>query len=1363
MLKNINTYNQGNGTVNLLQQQQNYKSARSSLDRVYASGSIGKKDTGPVYIENKQFFYDLAFVPAHKQVTPVDKEIINESVYGKNWRQKIVNKTLHSPQSLNQSQVMDSRHIRKDSSIDGRLDESSQMSIQMPHIDMPKKRKNLNEVASLYISSEDEDDELSNQFEGPSTFGARSMMSNYSSKFENMKLNLLTRFRQSKGLHSPQNNTTTGFNKKGSIQHQEFQIENDYSFQQETLSTNNDFKFQVRQRKQLNFSQRVSEQAVFDYYRNYKNLKASIERDEHLIFPQSAYIQSCEKSNLIPRPYGLVTYKGDDQELNVKNFLMGNKYAKAYGQGLSLLETKKVNVSNNRLNERGTMSVLRGLNKKAVEDVDLSSNKVGLEGIKYIGDMLLQNHENFNLRVLKLEQTQISDFSLIELISALDQASEQNKHQLQELNLACNLITCVGAERIAQYIGKNPVSLRVLNLHWNKIKVKGGLKIAEALQNNSNLRVLDMSWNALGKTNVSFAGQLTIGEVKKKLKGQGSFLNQQEAIQQLSDIERQEIEVIIGKAWGKALGYNKYLIHLDLSYNSFGVDSCRIMQKKIKKNHSLYGLHLAGNACQVDTHGFIILAEDNKVIEQPEQSLNATGQIDIKKLQKPQSKSQSRQQKQRSYKKSTQEVNSIKSPQKEVLFKRMEGVQAVIKKRNMSIGVQSPNGTSRQMGNGNKSSFGYQTEKYNQNDLQKQTIMHQSMTSISQPGSSLQKYKVKDNCWICEGWSEFKFDLRVPQHIGVEVYLHFDFDDYKPDLMPPTSAGMYQTWRMVPPGTHHYFMSVNGSEYFTSGSNITLIDESQLTQIDRKLQKTFSDKYQRTFNLSKLNYVESLFQQDHSIAITPRDLQTQSALRNGSPAPGGRNHTPLRNNSQYAVSSMKSHRDQGLSSIQETQRDKSPIKLNSQLAVASLSNTAESYNISRIKNCVPRPDKKFLTTKQERPRTPWSFPISLFKEYKPETPSLVNECFEFDWQCLRKPKLKKSTEEEMKEKCREIYPFIREIYKRLAALGIVGTVFSIGWNVYREFMIQTLNITDKEKLKPDDCDRLFIGVNAGNQRKAAFIPEKALVRFQFLEILMKAAIKRYFESGDVESELEAIDILESSHLRPIKDGSDSSLQMMMRYNYNQQRWRQERFWNEPCDNILKAFAPLFTYIYNTFGGSHKKPGQKTFMTLDEFDGLIQTSGLVNDMMNQRDIALHWNFAMMCQVNEIDYERHFQATYIEFLEAFSRVCDQASVVIYQTQSNDKKSIGAAGAATQDPNDQQQPDLNSTIVSNPGGGNQDSFMTEEERQSLPLHIKIENAIQYLLKNCCSAKGFLDKFEMPKKHPQVGLYILPNKKFF
>jgi len=58
-----------------------------------------------------------------------------------------------------------------------------------------------------------------------------------------------------------------------------------------------------------------------------------------------------------------------------------------------------------------------------------------------------------------------------------------------------------------------------------------------------------------------------------------------------------------------------------------------------------------------------------------------------------------------------------------------------------------------------------------------------------------------------------------------------------------------------------------------------------------------------------------------------------------------------------------------------------------------------------------------------------------------------------------------------------------------------------------------LNIADKDNLKPDDCDRLFIGVNANSQKKSAFIPEKGLVRFQFMEIMIRAGIKKYFESG----------------------------------------------------------------------------------------------------------------------------------------------------------------------------------------------------------------------------------------------------------
>jgi len=87
--------------------------------------------------------------------------------------------------------------------------------------------------------------------------------------------------------------------------------------------------------------------------------------------------------------------------------------------------------------------------------------------------------------------------------------------------------------------------------------------------------------------------------------------------------------------------------------------------------------------------------------------------------------------------------------------------------------------------------------------------------------------------------------------------------------------------------------------------------------------------------------------------------------------------------------------------------------------------------------------------------------------------------------------------------------------------------------------------------------------------------------------------------------------------------------------------------------------------------------------------------------------------------------------VEFLEALSRACDEASIVQSTLQSLESL----------DENQQ---------------------MTIEERRELPLHIKIENAIPLFMKNCTN-KAFSEKFEYPKKDPIVGLYILPNKKFY
>jgi hypothetical protein len=68
---------------------------------------------------------------------------------------------------------------------------------------------------------------------------------------------------------------------------------------------------------------------------------------------------------------------------------------------------------------------------------------------------------------------------------------------------------------------------------------------------------------------------------------------------------QKEFDKLLGKTWGKALQSNSTLLHLDLSHNELSRDLCMHMEPYLSTNHSLYGLHLAGNGCTVDSLGRI--------------------------------------------------------------------------------------------------------------------------------------------------------------------------------------------------------------------------------------------------------------------------------------------------------------------------------------------------------------------------------------------------------------------------------------------------------------------------------------------------------------------------------------------------------------------------------------------------------------------------------------------------------------------------------------------------------------------------------------------------------------------------------------
>ena len=50
---------------------------------------------------------------------------------------------------------------------------------------------------------------------------------------------------------------------------------------------------------------------------------------------------------------------------------------------------------------------------------------------------------------------------------------------------------------------------------------------------------------------------------------------------------------------------NGILRHVDISYNSMNELDCEKFGETIKENHTLWGLHMMGNDCIVDSMGYV--------------------------------------------------------------------------------------------------------------------------------------------------------------------------------------------------------------------------------------------------------------------------------------------------------------------------------------------------------------------------------------------------------------------------------------------------------------------------------------------------------------------------------------------------------------------------------------------------------------------------------------------------------------------------------------------------------------------------------------------------------------------------------------
>ena len=109
-----------------------------------------------------------------------------------------------------------------------------------------------------------------------------------------------------------------------------------------------------------------------------------------------------------------------------------------------------------------------------------------------------------------------------------------------------------------------------------------------------------------------------------------------------------------------------------------------------------------------------------------------------------------------------------------------------------------------------------------------------------------------------------------------------------------------------------------------------------------------------------------------------------------------------------------------------------------------------------------------------------------------------------------------------------------------------------------------------------DADRMGLTVNA--MKSGPLNPANQLVRYQFMEYIIRCSVEKFFASGQVESEALAV-----------KKFIDEFI-IQKCQGYSQDTWRCEHTFNVNVDNVMKAYQKLWTYLYNKYSGKHSLPG-----------------------------------------------------------------------------------------------------------------------------------------------------------------------------
>lgn len=239
------------------------------------------------------------------------------------------------------------------------------------------------------------------------------------------------------------------------------------------------------------------------------------------------------------------------------------------------------------------------------------------------------------------------------------------------------------------------------------------------------------------------------------------------------------------------------------------------------------------------------------------------------------------------------------------------------------------------------------------------------------------------------------------------------------------------------------------------------------------------------------------------------------------------------------------------------------------------------------------------------------------------------------------------------------YRQIAGAFTYYASLGS-GSLGGLQLNEYTEFL-ENCKIPDanSKSIKRSDCDTLFITADFVEDKKsdeAEHMEGGALLRFEFLEVIIRIAVAKFGEAPDaVEAAAVYGKGLVGYMRRLLVDNIMANLPPVAAELSDE--FRNTRLYNSDVDQAFTPHMPLLKMIYKRYLWRAQSGRRPKLMGLEHWSKIMDDCHMINAEFTTRESKLCYLRAKMVTVDEIaDRVRNESLTFIEFLEALARVAE-----------------------------------------------------------------------------------------------------------